>query len=68
MDKIENLETTITVFKKDKDLFDFLYIVYGIKKCKSKKEFFGYLIKEYIKLSGIKSVRIEFDVEFKKEE
>ena len=56
-------ETTITVTKDDKDLFDWLFYTYGKKICKSKKEFFGEILRDYIKRNNIKSAKIEFDVD-----
>jgi hypothetical protein len=62
-DKKNYSETTILVTREDKELFDWLFMVHGRKMCKSKKEFFGKILRYYIKENNIKSVKIEFDVD-----
>ena len=59
--------TTIGVKKEDKYIFDCLYMVHGKKVASSKEEFFSHILKAYIKMNKIKSIRIEFDVEEKRE-
>ncbi|XRO77883.1 hypothetical protein ACO3VM_09400 (plasmid) [Methanocaldococcus sp. 10A] len=60
-------DTTIGVRKEDKDIFDYLYMVHGKKIAGSKEEFFSHILKAYIKMNNIKSIRIEFDVEEERE-
>ncbi len=62
-DKKNYSETTITVTSGDKELFDWLFMVHGKRTCKSKKEFFGKILRYYIKGNNIKSVKIEFNVD-----